>query len=558
MRARTALFALLAALSLSAQQAAVQEGKVAELAREGHSRPDTKTWEQHAELLGRPAPKLKLDTWMNGKVRPEDMKGKIVVIDFWATWRRPCIDAIPRNNATAKGYADKGVLWIGICGSSRGEELMGKTVRQMSVTYPVCHPGFGVTDAWRVEYWPTYGVIDRNGILRALGVERDYVEPIIDALLEEETAAERANKADEAHKEVITDSPDKNERILRLAREGHPRPGTETWERHAELLGRPAPRLNLNTWRNGRVTADDMKGRIVVVHFWNAKFQSSLDAMPHNMKMVKKYADKDVILIGVYGGGDTFDEVVGRMGVTYPVCYSGFGTAGAWRVDYWPTYGVIDRNGILRALGVERDYVEPIVDALLEEDAASGNAWAGGDGAQARAAGAYGSQTQRPPAASGSSDNFRFGLRFPITIAQNQDVLNDFGLPIGFCAFTELMFAKAMGVGFSLEYLWWYIGREMANGARTGGSQWKLGADLILRPEGIEGGLFVFAGVGTISANLTASWSVSESGTFTSLGVGYDWRSPSRSGFELRYVAPSFAIGIYNLGSIQLCLRSRF
>jgi thiol-disulfide isomerase/thioredoxin len=173
------------AAALPTQQ---HDGRVAALAREGHSRPGTETWERHSELLGRPAPKLKLDTWMNGRVRPEDMKGKIVIVDFWATWCRPCIDAIPHNMKMVKKYADKGVLLIGICGSGRGEHLMGATMKSMGATYHVCHPGRGVTDAWRVEYWPTYGVIDRNGILRALGVGRSYIERIVDALLEEEAA----------------------------------------------------------------------------------------------------------------------------------------------------------------------------------------------------------------------------------------------------------------------------------------------------------------------------------------------------------------------------------
>jgi thiol-disulfide isomerase/thioredoxin len=379
MRVRTALLALFAALSLSAQQAEVQEGKVAALAREGHSRPDTKTWERHAELLGRPAPKLDLYAWMNGGAEPDDMKGRIVVIDFWATWRRPCIDAVPRNNATAKGYAGRGVSWIGVCGSGRGEDLMGTIVKDAWIAYPVCHAGPGTAEAWRVEYWPTYGVIDRNGILRALGVERDYVEPIIDALLEEEGAA----------------------------------PG-EAWAREST-----------------------------------------------------------------------------------------------------------------------------------------------GSGAQARAAGGRGAQTQRP-GGGGSPDNFRFGYRTLATILQNRDVWDYFGGAVGYCVFTERMFTEMMAVGFLIEYSD-YVGHKWANGAKTDASQWKLGADLILRSEGIKNGFFVFAGVGYVIAEVTAvgrtTVSVGGSGTFTSLGVGYDWSS---LGFELRYISPSFLLDGFNFSGTQLGIRTRF
>jgi thiol-disulfide isomerase/thioredoxin len=340
---------------------------VAALAREGHLRPGTETWERHAELLGRPAPKLKLDTWMNGKVRPEDMKGKIVVIDFWATWCRPCIDAIPHNIKMAKKYADRGVMLIGVCGGGRGEEYMGRVVKRMGVTYPVCHPGFGTVDAWRVEYWPTYGVIDRNGILRALGVGRDYVEPIIDALLEEEGPAPAAGAAGAAG--GAADRADKAARggeVMRLAPEGHELPDVLE-SRHAELLNGPAPALQLHGWAGAAPTAEDMNGKIVVVDFWATWCPDCIKAVPLNNELATRYA-KDVVFIGACGSGrgeEKMRQVAGETGMAYPTALTTKATTDAWRLAFWPTYGIIDRQGSLRALGVKPEYVGRIIEAIL-------------------------------------------------------------------------------------------------------------------------------------------------------------------------------------------------
>jgi len=66
-------------------------------------------------LHGKPAPKLELTQWLNTKGgKAPDTKGKIVVLDFWATWCGPCIASIPKTNKLRKKYADKGVVIIGV------------------------------------------------------------------------------------------------------------------------------------------------------------------------------------------------------------------------------------------------------------------------------------------------------------------------------------------------------------------------------------------------------------------------------------------------------------
>ncbi|MFI5379556.1 MAG: TlpA family protein disulfide reductase [Tepidisphaerales bacterium] len=159
--------------------------EVARLAKEGHWLEQG--WAEHSKLLGKPAPELAMSDWINGEVKTEAMKRKIVVVDFWATWCGPCKAAIPHNNEIAKKYADQGVLVIGACGGGR-EEAMGDVVKATKMEYPTAKTTPAATKAWKVQWWPTYVVIDRDNNVRALGIKPDYVDKVVDALLEEQPA----------------------------------------------------------------------------------------------------------------------------------------------------------------------------------------------------------------------------------------------------------------------------------------------------------------------------------------------------------------------------------
>ena len=142
-------------------------------------------------MIGKPAPELSLAEFRNSDgFTNSDLKGKIVIVDVWATWCGPCIAAIPKNNDLQEKYADDGVVILGVCSSS-GQEKLDETIEKHSIAYPVAKdPDSKTAEAWNVSFYPTYYAIDRDGIVRGVALQPGKLEDAIKMLLEEQPAPE--------------------------------------------------------------------------------------------------------------------------------------------------------------------------------------------------------------------------------------------------------------------------------------------------------------------------------------------------------------------------------
>jgi peroxiredoxin len=121
---------------------------------------------------GSQAPSFTLKTPEGKDVSLEDLRGKVVVLDFWATWCAPCKRAMPGLQHLRVRFSEKDVAIFGISVSEPQDADPAGYMKSEGFTYGLLVDGESATDAYRAELLPTIYVIDRDG--KVLHAEKGY------------------------------------------------------------------------------------------------------------------------------------------------------------------------------------------------------------------------------------------------------------------------------------------------------------------------------------------------------------------------------------------------
>lgn len=149
---------------------------------------------------GPPAPALELPRIDGSTARLASLRGRVVVVNLWATWCPPCVREMPSLQRVYERFADRGLEVLAVAvddyPGERGPDgrivgLVSEFVDAYGLTFPVAIDPTGATERrFGTEYLPTTVLIDREGRIRATEIGgRDWdQEPylgMIESLLEE-------------------------------------------------------------------------------------------------------------------------------------------------------------------------------------------------------------------------------------------------------------------------------------------------------------------------------------------------------------------------------------
>jgi thiol-disulfide isomerase/thioredoxin len=112
------------------------------------------------------APDFTLSDLAGKRVTLSSFKGKLVVIDFWATWCEPCIADIPKLNELHERYRMQSVQLLSIAAESGSAKNVRETSVKHGIRYPVLIGTDAVTNKYKVFGYPTAFLIDSGGKIR--------------------------------------------------------------------------------------------------------------------------------------------------------------------------------------------------------------------------------------------------------------------------------------------------------------------------------------------------------------------------------------------------------
>jgi thiol-disulfide isomerase/thioredoxin len=145
-----------------------------------------------ADLTGKPAPDFKLQSVAGKEVGLEDLKGKFVLLDFWATWCAPCRHDLPVIEKLHQEFHRKGLAVIGI-DAGEDSETISQFLQTSRLNYPILLTAdSGVLPSYNVTAFPTVVLIDAEGKIIfyhvGAGVEKALRESLAKLGLESEPA----------------------------------------------------------------------------------------------------------------------------------------------------------------------------------------------------------------------------------------------------------------------------------------------------------------------------------------------------------------------------------
>jgi peroxiredoxin len=115
---------------------------------------------------GAKLPELGQNDLSGQKVTAASLAGKVVVVDFWASWCAPCREELPMLDKLYKKYKAQGLVVVGVS-VDKDRANIEKFVAKMPLSFPLVHDAdHGISSRYQPPRMPSSYIVDRKGLVR--------------------------------------------------------------------------------------------------------------------------------------------------------------------------------------------------------------------------------------------------------------------------------------------------------------------------------------------------------------------------------------------------------
>ncbi len=129
---------------------------------------------------GKRFPTLELPAFDSGRVSFDNLKGKVVLVDFWEVWCAPCIESMPKVQELYDSYRHKGLEIYGVVNDTTNFNATRQLIAKKKIRFPFLQGNMRLQQQLGINSIPLYVVIDRSGIVRF--IEQGFSEKIEQAI----------------------------------------------------------------------------------------------------------------------------------------------------------------------------------------------------------------------------------------------------------------------------------------------------------------------------------------------------------------------------------------
>ena len=317
-----------------------------------------KSDERYLPMVGKPTPPLKFKALDGREVDLEKLRGKVVLLDFWATWCPPCLEEIPNVRAAYERFHKEGLEIVGISFDADRQRLED-VVKRENLPWPQYFDGAGKEAApgktFGIRHWPTMWLLDRNGVVRYISAGAG-LEGKIAALLKTSANPVTAARGVFETKAALDRSGDEPAKPAVAAKPSGPisPPGAPQDPVYLHWLGKPFPALKFTAIDGRQVDTDKLRGRVLLIDFWATWCPPCMAEIPNVKMAYERYHDLGFDIIGVSADEAKADleRVVKAQGMAWPQHFEGrtgeVPNLRRYGVQHFPTMWLVDQQGIIR------------------------------------------------------------------------------------------------------------------------------------------------------------------------------------------------------------------